>query len=159
MWNDPAVIRGAVMYYIVTIISLALHELGHERMLVRPLDDVGLAIHQAVPGNLPPTGGPGAERSQVLTARRRKAARGGQAERAVFAVIEQQAAGRRRECVEQRPDDAIGKHVDRYATYHLFRIRRSETGWKLSVAVRTFSLDRGRFVADDGRRLRQALAA
>ncbi len=27
---------------------------------------------------------------------------------------------------------AIGKHVDRYATYHLYRIRRSEDGWKLA---------------------------
>jgi 3',5'-cyclic AMP phosphodiesterase CpdA len=54
---------------------------------------------------------------------------------------------------------AIGKHVDRYATYHLYGIRRSASGWSLRVAVRTYSLDSGRFVADDGRRLRQALAA
>lgn len=54
---------------------------------------------------------------------------------------------------------AIGKHVDRYATYHVYRIRRAEAGWKLGVAVRTYSLERGGFVADDGRRLRQALAA
>ena len=54
---------------------------------------------------------------------------------------------------------AIGKHVDRYATYHLYRIRRSENGWTLGVGVRAFSLDRGRFVPEDGRRLRQALAA
>jgi len=53
---------------------------------------------------------------------------------------------------------AIGKHVDRYATYHLYGIRRGAAGWSLRVAVRTYSLDRGRFVSDDGRRLRQALA-
>ena len=54
---------------------------------------------------------------------------------------------------------AIGKHVDRYATYHLYRIQRGEVGWRLRVAVRTYSLDRGRFVPEDGRRLRLALAA
>ena len=54
---------------------------------------------------------------------------------------------------------AIGKHVDRYATYHLYRIRRGGAGWRLRVAVRAYSLDRGRFVPDDGRRLRLALAA
>ncbi len=45
---------------------------------------------------------------------------------------------------------AIGKKVDRYAAYHLYRIRRVETGWRLAVSVRAFSLDRGRFVPDDG---------
>ena len=35
----------------------------------------------------------------------------------------------------------------------------AQRGWSLRVAVRTYSLDRGRFVSDDGRRLRQALAA
>ena len=54
---------------------------------------------------------------------------------------------------------AIGKHVDRYATYHLYRIQRGEDGWRLRVAVRAYSLDRGRFVPEDGRRLRLALAA
>jgi 3',5'-cyclic AMP phosphodiesterase CpdA len=54
---------------------------------------------------------------------------------------------------------AIGRKVDRHAAYHLYRIRRVETGWRLAVSVRTFSLDRGRFVPDDGARLRLALAS
>jgi 3',5'-cyclic AMP phosphodiesterase CpdA len=54
---------------------------------------------------------------------------------------------------------AIGKHVDRHATYHLYRIQHAEEGWRLRVAVRAYSLDRGRFVPEDGRRLRLALAA
>lgn len=54
---------------------------------------------------------------------------------------------------------AIGRNVERWATYHVYRIQRCETGWRLLVSVRTYSLDRGCFVAEDGRRLRQALAA
>ncbi len=54
---------------------------------------------------------------------------------------------------------AIGKEADRHATYHVYRIARAGAGWRLRVAVRAFSLDRGRFVPDDGRRLRLALAA
>lgn len=54
---------------------------------------------------------------------------------------------------------AIGDKVDRHATYHVYRIRRSESGWRLRASVRAFSLDSGRFVPDDGRRLRLALAA
>ena len=54
---------------------------------------------------------------------------------------------------------AIGDDVDRYATYHVYRIARRDEGWRLRVSVRAFSLDRGRFVSDDGRRLRVALAA
>lgn len=54
---------------------------------------------------------------------------------------------------------AIGKKVDRHAAYHVYRIQRGETGWRLRVSVRIYSPDRGRFVADDGRRLRLALAA
>ncbi|MFZ3159705.1 MAG: metallophosphoesterase [Rhodoferax sp.] len=53
---------------------------------------------------------------------------------------------------------AIGRNVERYATYHVYRVRRCETGWRLLVSVRTYSLDHWRFVAEDGRRLRQALA-
>jgi len=54
---------------------------------------------------------------------------------------------------------AIGKKVDRYATYHVYSIRRSNAGWRLRVSVRAYSLDRGHFVPEDGRRLRLALAA
>ena len=46
----------------------------------------------------------------------------------------------------------IGKKVDRYAAYHLYRIRRDGAGWRLRVSVRAYSLDRARFVPDDGRR-------
>lgn len=54
---------------------------------------------------------------------------------------------------------AIGRNAERWATYHVYRIQRCATGWRLRVSVRTYSLDRGCFVAEDGRRLRQALAA
>jgi 3',5'-cyclic AMP phosphodiesterase CpdA len=54
---------------------------------------------------------------------------------------------------------AIGKHADRHATYHLYRIRREGEGWRLRVAVRAYSLADGRFMPEDGRRLRAALAA
>lgn len=54
---------------------------------------------------------------------------------------------------------AIGRNVERWATYHVYRIQRCETGWRLLVSVRTYSLDSGCFVAEDGGRLRQALAA
>lgn len=54
---------------------------------------------------------------------------------------------------------AIGGKVDRYATYHVYRIARAGAGWRLRISVRAFSLDRGRFAAEDGRRLREALAA
>jgi 3',5'-cyclic AMP phosphodiesterase CpdA len=53
---------------------------------------------------------------------------------------------------------AIGRRVDRYATYHVYRIARADGGWRLRVSVRAFSLDRGCFVPGDGRRLREALA-
>jgi hypothetical protein len=35
---------------------------------------------------------------------------------------------------------AIGKHVDRHATYHVYRIRREGEAWRLRVAVRAYSL-------------------
>jgi predicted MPP superfamily phosphohydrolase len=54
---------------------------------------------------------------------------------------------------------AIGAKVDRHATYHVYRIARAGAGWRLRVSVRAFSLERGRFVPEDGRRLRLALAA
>jgi 3',5'-cyclic AMP phosphodiesterase CpdA len=54
---------------------------------------------------------------------------------------------------------AIGKHADRHATYHLYRIRREGERWRLRVAVRAYSLHDKRFVSEDGRRLRAALAA
>jgi 3',5'-cyclic AMP phosphodiesterase CpdA len=54
---------------------------------------------------------------------------------------------------------AIGKHADRHATYHVYRIRREGEGWRLRVAVRAYSLADGRFMPEDGRRLRAALAA
>lgn len=54
---------------------------------------------------------------------------------------------------------AIGKKVDRHATYHVYRIARGDGGWRLRVSVRAFSPERGRFVPEDGRRLRMALAA
>jgi 3',5'-cyclic AMP phosphodiesterase CpdA len=54
---------------------------------------------------------------------------------------------------------AIGHKVDRHATYHVYRIARTGGGWRLRVSVRAFSLDRERFVPEDGRRLREALAA
>ena len=54
---------------------------------------------------------------------------------------------------------AIGRHVERHATYHVYRIARSANGWRVRVSVRAFSLDRGCFVAVNGWRLRDALAA
>ena len=54
---------------------------------------------------------------------------------------------------------AIGKHADRHATYHLYRIRREGERWLLRVAVRAYSLHDRRFLPEDGRRLRAALAA
>jgi 3',5'-cyclic AMP phosphodiesterase CpdA len=54
---------------------------------------------------------------------------------------------------------AIGKHADRHATYHLYRIGREGERWRLRVAVRAYSLHDRRFVPEDGRRLRAALAA
>jgi 3',5'-cyclic AMP phosphodiesterase CpdA len=54
---------------------------------------------------------------------------------------------------------AIGKHADRHATYHMYRIRREGERWRLRVAVRSYSLHDRRFLAEDGRRLRAALAA
>ena len=54
---------------------------------------------------------------------------------------------------------AIGKKVDRHATYHVYRIARDNGGWRLRVSVRAFSPERRRFVPEDGRRLRLALAA
>jgi 3',5'-cyclic AMP phosphodiesterase CpdA len=54
---------------------------------------------------------------------------------------------------------AIGKKVDRHATYHVYRISRGDAGWRLRVSVRAYSPDLGRFIPEDGRRLRLALAA
>jgi 3',5'-cyclic AMP phosphodiesterase CpdA len=54
---------------------------------------------------------------------------------------------------------AIGKKVDRHATYHVYRIARGKGGWRLRVSVRAFSPEHKRFVPEDGRRLRLALAA
>jgi hypothetical protein len=54
---------------------------------------------------------------------------------------------------------SIGKKVDRHATYHVYRIARGESGWRLRVSVRAFSPEHRRFVPEDGRRLRVALAA
>lgn len=69
------------------------------------------------------------------------------------------AARRRNLAIGVPSASAIGKNVERCATYHVYRIERGETGWRLRVSVRVYSLDRGRFVAEDGRRLRQALVA
>jgi 3',5'-cyclic AMP phosphodiesterase CpdA len=52
---------------------------------------------------------------------------------------------------------ALSHRVDRCAAYHLYRIRRTGAGWHLAVSVRAYSPSGGRFVADDGRRLRLAL--
>ena len=54
---------------------------------------------------------------------------------------------------------AIGKHTDRHATYHLYGIRRDGDRWRLRIAVRAYSLHDKRFLPEDGRRLRAALAA
>ena len=54
---------------------------------------------------------------------------------------------------------AIGKKVDRHATYHVYRIARGDHGWRLRVSVRAFSPALGRFVPEDGRRSRLALTA
>jgi hypothetical protein len=54
---------------------------------------------------------------------------------------------------------AIGDKVDRHATYHVYRIQRRGAGWRLRVSVRAYALDRGRFVPDNGGRLRLAVAA
>jgi len=54
---------------------------------------------------------------------------------------------------------AVGSKADRHATYHVYRIARVDAGWRLRVSVRAFSLERGHFIAEDGRRLRLALAA
>jgi len=53
---------------------------------------------------------------------------------------------------------AIGTRADRHATYHVYRIARDGGGWRLRVSVRVFSPEKGRFVPEDGRRLRLALA-
>jgi 3',5'-cyclic AMP phosphodiesterase CpdA len=54
---------------------------------------------------------------------------------------------------------AIGTQANRHATYHVYRIARTAAGWRLRISVRAFSLDQGRFVPEDGLRLREALAA
>lgn len=54
---------------------------------------------------------------------------------------------------------ALSHRADRCAAYHLYRIRRVGAGWRLAVSVRAYSPGGGRFVADDGRRLRLALAS
>jgi 3',5'-cyclic AMP phosphodiesterase CpdA len=54
---------------------------------------------------------------------------------------------------------AVGHRADRHATYHLYRIARAASGWRLRISVRSFSLQSGRFAAEDGRRLRVALGA
>ena len=54
---------------------------------------------------------------------------------------------------------AIGGKLERWATYHVYRIQRHESGWRLLVSVRTYSVDGGRFIAEDGGRLRRVLAA
>lgn len=54
---------------------------------------------------------------------------------------------------------AIGTKVDRHATYHVYRIARGAAGWRLRVSVRAYAPEQGRFVPEDGRRLRLALAA
>jgi 3',5'-cyclic AMP phosphodiesterase CpdA len=54
---------------------------------------------------------------------------------------------------------AIGKKVDRHATYHVYRIARGNGGWRLRVSVRAYAPEQRRFVPEDGRRLRLALAA
>jgi len=54
---------------------------------------------------------------------------------------------------------AVSHRADRCAAYHLYRIRRVGAGWRLAVSVRAYSPGGGRFVADDGRRLRLALAS
>jgi 3',5'-cyclic AMP phosphodiesterase CpdA len=68
-------------------------------------------------------------------------------------------ASRRNLAIGVPSASAIGKHVDRHATYHLYRIRREGERWRLAVAVRAYSLPDHRFVPEDGRRLRAALAA
>lgn len=54
---------------------------------------------------------------------------------------------------------SVGRKVDRYATYHVYRIARVDAGWRLRVSVRAFSLESGHFLPEDGQRLRRALAA
>jgi 3',5'-cyclic AMP phosphodiesterase CpdA len=54
---------------------------------------------------------------------------------------------------------AIGRKVDRHATYHVYRIARGNGGWRLRVSVRAFSPAHRCFIPEDGRRLRLALAA
>jgi len=68
-------------------------------------------------------------------------------------------ASRRNLAIGVPSASAIGKHVDRHATYHVYRIRREGEAWRLRVAVRAYSLPDHRFVPEDGRRLRAALAA
>jgi 3',5'-cyclic AMP phosphodiesterase CpdA len=68
-------------------------------------------------------------------------------------------ASRRNLAIGVPSASAIGRHADRHATYHVYRIRREGEGWRLRVAVRAYSLPDHRFVPDDGRRLRTALAA
>jgi len=41
----------------------------------------------------------------------------------------------------------------------VYRIARANGGWRLRVSVRAFSPEHRRFVPEDGRRLRLALAA
>jgi 3',5'-cyclic AMP phosphodiesterase CpdA len=68
------------------------------------------------------------------------------------------AARRRNLAIGVPSASAIGRKVDRRATYHVYRIARRGTGWRLRASARAFSLDRGRFLPDDGGRLRLALA-
>jgi 3',5'-cyclic AMP phosphodiesterase CpdA len=52
----------------------------------------------------------------------------------------------------------VGADAERHATYHVYRVQRDGAGWRVRVSVRAFSLERGRFDREDGRRLRIALA-
>lgn len=53
----------------------------------------------------------------------------------------------------------VGHDAERHATYHVYRVQRSGADWRVGVSVRAFSPDQHRFVGEDGRRLRVALAA
>ena len=99
----------------------------------------------------------GAALRDILTARGAELTLHGHAHFSAATYLD--GASRRNLAIGVPSASAIGKHVDRHATYHVYRIRREGDAWRLRVAVRAYSLPDHRFVPEDGRRLRAAIAA
>ena len=96
--------------------DLARDELGDERVVVRPLDDVRLAIHEPVERDLPRVGGAAAELLEVTQSGRREAARADQLQCLGFGVIEEERACRRVERVEEQRRDRVRERIERHLT-------------------------------------------